>query len=180
MQACSGKNADSTIKNRDVVEVQQARYVSIPRTTVQTTNVILSIFLILCAQYAPTTSKDFKKINQAKVNPRLLINLSAFLLPKRSHKVIFLRAPYKNKLARLNIINLCYTSIISLKVPIFTPTHKFAQTSEHILENIRPVLYRFLPTFDLSTAKLQHAKTKYEVFEYQPSNYVFSKFNDLH
>jgi hypothetical protein len=75
------------------------------------------------------------------------LNYSIFQKPVKKKSVIFLRAPYKNKLARLNILKLEFTTILSIKC------------NEKLYCNNLNDIYKN-KNYNFSTHKLKHTKTK--------------------
>jgi hypothetical protein len=97
--------------------------------------------------------------------------LSNFSLPTRKHSIIFLRAPYKNKLARLNIVNIEYKCFFVLKTPDKLinnkPSMNFLRISKHIEE---------LQKFNISSMKLKHVKTRLCISNSYVENFHFEAF----
>ncbi len=128
--------------------------------------IFLTLFfkkLIIIEHYKPAQAS--KIVNNC--------NTSFFFLPRTKKVVIFLRAPYKNKLARLNILRNEYTSICSIK------THQKINSQKYNMENL-PMLFKFvyaLLKFNFSTTKLKQVKTTVSFNITLVSNYTFCNFN---
>lgn len=108
----------------------------------------------------------FRKYNNDR---EYILNTSGFVssnfyLPKKKKSVIFLRAPYKNKLARLNILNLEYTSIISIKLN--TQVNFF---DIKILDTLGKIMF--------NTHKLKHTKTTIKTITSNTTNFSLKTFN---
>lgn len=114
-----------------------------------TTNIQIIYILIFLNIYNETTTKKKK-------------TLSFFCMPVKKKKTIFLRAPYKNKLARLNIINVSYKFIVSLN---------FEQLVNHVVVT---TLFRNL---NLSSHKIMHYKTKIHYYENNAKNFLLNNYN---
>jgi len=94
------------------------------------------------------------------------IDCNIFFLPIKKKSIIFLRAPYKNKLARLNILNLEYTLIISFKL-------KF-KNAKFNYSNYLTVIKRNPENF--STHKIKHTKTKIHINTFHINNFKINYF----
>lgn len=105
----------------------------------------------------------FKQYGLSENSNNLLTN-SSFYLPKKKKSVIFLRAPYKNKLARLNILNLEFTSIVILKI-----NAQVSYTQLIKIFKLGSVLF--------STTKIKHTKTKINFITTNKNNFKLSNFN---
>lgn len=102
--------------------------------------------------------------NETHTNNHTLVQNSVFHTPKKKKSVIFLRAPYKNKLARLNILNLEFTSIVSFKL------NKKIKVIDYTKINI-------LGNYLFSTHKLKHTKTKIKFYCANNPNFSLINFN---
>lgn len=94
-------------------------------------------------------AKAFKSISTpnstGNTSTLTIKKLSCFFLPTTKKTVIFLRAPYKNKLARLNILQTAYRFIISGTIDITNCTNSSFIT--------------FFKKLNLSSFKIKHVKT---------------------
>jgi hypothetical protein len=94
------------------------------------------------------------------------VNETIFSLPKKKHKFMFLRAPYKNKLARLSLLNYEYSYKISyglLKGPIEE------QTEKSIL-----ILFK---KFNFDYMKLKHVKTHIYILKKPVNAFLVKNYN---
>lgn len=105
--------------------------------------------------------KNNKQINNDIVET---IHSSIYQLPQKKKNVIFLRAPYKNKLARLNIVRLERTSIITFKI------------NKPVLVSGLANLYKLGNLF-FDTHKLKHTKTQINFLSLNTINYKLANFN---
>jgi hypothetical protein len=101
-------------------------------------------------------------------NKRYKPNLSnlvyaVFQTPIKKKSVIFLRAPYKNKLARLNILKLEFTTILSIKCDKF-------MNFNHLNDVFN------LKNYNFSTHKLKHKKTKINFMYKLKKNFQLNNF----
>ncbi len=98
------------------------------------------------------------------------ICLKCTYLPKKKNMVIFLRAPYKNKLARLNIVRVQSSLIISAQIGV----------SPELRVNFnRAWLQRYLDFFcslRLGAAKSEHLKTRWSVDLTNVNNFMLGHF----
>jgi hypothetical protein len=102
--------------------------------------------------------------------------ITLFNLPRKKKTHIFLRAPYKNKLARLNITRRTRAAILSiksikirpsgLKNSIYTP-----KSCESIFKLVTPILKS-----NLSTYRIKHEKTTVLLYLSMPTNFYIYKF----
>lgn len=88
--------------------------------------------------------------------------LSCFHLPTTKKKTIFLRAPYKNKLARLNIVTISYK---------FTVTLKFSKTINNF------TTFSYFNHLNLSSHKIKHVKTNLQYNQSNTTNFFISNYN---
>jgi hypothetical protein len=124
-----------------------------------TTNLYTLFFLLFLLDYNSITHTKTPKPTE----------LSFFFLPVRKQSVIFLRAPYKNKLARLNIVNLEYTLVISIKY-----TYKlFSSVKSN--KNLTLTINQ-LGGYNFGTAKLKHARTKIKSQIFMKNNFMFLNY----
>jgi len=98
--------------------------------------------------------------------------VASFVLPTKKKSVIFLRAPYKNKLARLNILNLEYTLIISIRNKKITsqPYNSIitlTETNEFLKNNL----------FNFSTHRTKHMRTVFAINTQCTSNFLLANFS---
>jgi hypothetical protein len=98
---------------------------------------------------------------------------SVFVIPTKKKSVIFLRAPYKNKLARLNIVQLRYSMIMSLKQKM--PEYIMG-TNDPARNNLTNML-NYFGAINFSSYRLKHVKTKIKINICFADNYTFQYFN---
>ena len=120
-------------------------------------NLLPFLLLLLLSKF----KKESKKFQTAA---NTTIFSSSFYPPIKKKSIIFLRAPYKNKLARLNILRFEFTVIMSLKI-----------NTKNITNNKN--LLNLLNKFVFSTHKLKHIKTKIKYNEIQKFNFKIRNFN---
>ena len=121
-------------------------------------NTHFKLFLVLLLYKVPYSPF----LNTAK-NKGFTVNV--LTLPKKKKNIIFLRAPYKNKLARLNILRMQYTSAVILTTKS-SINHKF-------LINF----LIFLQKFQTSTTKNAITKTNLVSYSYNNCNYKLKQYN---
>lgn len=95
--------------------------------------------------------------------------LSFFSLPVAKQHVIFLRAPYKNKLARLNILQLSYKFFFSIKYNSKTISLKMGDRVKDFVT--------FFNAINLSSFKIKHTKTKVKFCTQHTTNFCLKNFN---
>jgi len=144
------------------------------KTITNRPNAVLFIFYILFI-------KTLDKLTAAPSVPKLhnLISLrkfSLFNLPKKKKTVIFLRAPYKNKLARLNIVRFERTAVFSVNstsnnVANLNWPRLGGSAQNNFFESIIPLLH-----YNLSSYRIKHVKTSVFVFFSMPTNFTFNNF----
>ncbi len=120
-------------------------------------NLLSFLLLFLFGRIVKKTKKLQKSIDEK-------ISISFFYLPVKKKSVIFLRAPYKNKLARLNILRLEFTLIISLKIK----NKKYVSYGSTLSQ---------LNSCVFSTHKSKHIKTKIKYNSVQKNNFKLKNFN---
>jgi hypothetical protein len=140
-------------------------------TNMQTLGVSLQsfIFLLLFFQLWGDRSKNTDSETVRKKNNH---TISIFSLPSKKKSVIFLRAPYKNKLARLNIVNLEYTLLISIN-ELYSKTTQSKKTTH--LTNVPKYIYG-LGSYNMSGAKIKHAQTKISVVGENLLNFTLASY----
>lgn len=97
--------------------------------------------------------------------------ISCFFLPVKKNKIKFLRAPYKNKLAQLDIVRLHYTFILIFK--------NFFQKNTNInIVNFSKIsnLIRFFHTLTINGTKLRHIATKTKFSFKLDNNFLLKNF----
>jgi hypothetical protein len=105
-----------------------------------------------------------KNLHVQKTPTTQNIHGSLFHLPQKKKSVIFLRAPYKNKLARLNILNLEFTSVVSLSVKTHVTINNLNTISD-------------LGDFSFDTHKIKNVKTKVKFTTSAATNFSLFNFN---
>lgn len=132
-------------------------------------NLYVFFLLLLLLEHNSKLNRNLINTGVKQTNKQKQFILSFFFMPLKKKSIIFLRAPYKNKLARLNILNLEYTLIISLKCSTLSCNYTH---SSNLL--IRQLLQ--LGSNNLSTLKLKHTKTKININTTVTSNFNFVNF----
>lgn len=137
-------------------------------TNILTTNIHIFYIILFLTKFNNTNNKLHK---QNKINCNVISNyiISFFFTPITKKNTIFLRAPYKNKLARLNILK---------------RTHKFTIT---IKQNVHPLdlklesefndFLTFVKAINLSSFKIKHIKTRIKLPFKNCLNYNKNLFN---
>lgn len=97
------------------------------------------------------------------------VKITFFFLPITKKNVIFLRAPYKNKLARLNILSVRYKFLLTF---LLDP-----QSHEVRPQNGNKDFINNLGALNISSSKIKHVKTKIQYTSNSIHNYTFSNFN---
>jgi len=142
--------------------------INIPKHTSEySTNIKCSSLLIFIVLFNNLiSSSSFQKINIKSA--RGPIGASIFILPIKKKNVIFLRAPYKNKLARLNILRRRYSATIAIKYNLINP---------HSDNNYLIKLITWLKNLNFSTHYIKHHQTKMYFISKNTENFLFSNFN---
>lgn len=137
--------------------------------SILTTNIhIFYIIMFLLKFYKPENmSKTVESNKQLECIDAF--KLSFFFLPVMKQSVIFLRAPYKNKLARLNILQLSYKFFFSIKSNSKTISLKIDNRVENLIT--------LFTTINLSSFKIKHTKTKVSFCTQYESNFWLNNFN---
>jgi hypothetical protein len=140
-------------------------------TNTQTIGVSLQsfIFLLLFFQLCYDRSKN---IDSKVMYEKNHYTMSIFSLPSRKKSVIFLRAPYKNKLARLNIVNLEYNLLISIN-ELYNKTTQSKKIAH--LTNVPKYIHR-LGSYNMSGVKLKHAQTKINIVGENLLNFTLASY----
>lgn len=133
---------------------------SFSTNNVMSTDISFYFFIFLLNTYSYSST-----------NKNTPLYYSTYALPFRKKSVIFLRAPYKNKLARLNIIRFYYKAIFSLKYRLVSISD-IGNCNVTILLNS---IYRFA-YLELSTSKIKHVQTKINFEVSAKSNFLFETF----
>lgn len=137
------------------------------------------ILLIIFTKYYNDYSVQTQHNNK---NPASLqggfskLKLSFFFPPVEKASTIFLRAPYKNKLARLNIVNLKYKFIIVIKRPNLNNYQQSTPQACRFVVNDQNNIVAFLNNLDLSTSKIRHYKTEFIEFFTHRNNFFLKEF----
>lgn len=132
-----------------------------------TTNLLVAFITLFSLRYTNASKRTAHTSSIVNFNNNLSFIVSFFFLPRRKKNVIFLRAPYKNKLARLNILNLEYTFILSIRT---NPTSTAIKLTN---------LIDYFSKFNVSSTKLKHSKTTVSVHYSQAPNFNISSFVSL-
>ena len=111
------------------------------------------------------------KINSTVKSAALLTHtkVSFFFLPSTKKNTIFLRAPYKNKLARLNILQIQYKFFMSFRCvnACMNPYNNLDINS--LTNSINKV--------NFSSPKIKHTKTNIIYNSYNIKNFAIENFN---
>jgi len=95
-------------------------------------------------------------------------NFNFFIKPKKIKKFIFLRAPYRHKLARIHLAILRYTIFVIVNVTL----NKVINI--RLLKN-NMIFFKKLPTFFESALMHQHS-FKYLLYFFEKSNFLLKNF----
>lgn len=101
--------------------------------------------------------------NKSTSNISMVKKLSCFFLPTTKKTVIFLRAPYKNKLARLNILQTNHRFVIS------------GVLSDSVKVNSN--LLEFFKKINFSSFKIKHSKTYLQYSTTNIQNFNLHNYN---
>jgi hypothetical protein len=137
--------------------------------TILTTNVhifYIILFLIKFEKFNELSTNKTPKNNFKKLSN---LKLSFFFLPITKKNVIFLRAPYKNKLARLNILQLSYKFFFSIKSTNNKLRPGFCNNSDETI--------KFFKDINLSSFKIKHTETTIKFYTTNKSNFHLNNFN---
>jgi len=147
------------IKNTFIISQDKKQIVSehTNNTRVLSTNIQIFYMMFLLHKMYNQSLVDFNKHS-----------ITFFFLPKRKTNVIFLRAPYKNKLARLNILNVYYKFFINIS----NKTKTYTNVSNKVRD-----LQLFINTINFSSPKIKHTKTKISLSCSISENLLLKNFN---
>jgi len=141
--------------------------------TILTTNVHIFYILLFLSKFNASNSPNHKNADLHNEYKELKkptnLKVSFFFLPVTKKNVIFLRAPYKNKLARLNILRLSYSFFFSIYTPYQTTTFNCSSDLNHIC--------KFFQSINLSSFKIKHTKTRIKLPVKYDVNFLLINFN---
>ena len=162
------------VTNRSILNSEATRsqflYQNKDRKDICPVHINFYTFFFLIFLYVVKT-KPFLSSMQLDVNNNNPYFVSVFVLPTQKKSVMFLRAPYKNKLARLNILNIEYTTIITLCSNVQQrPKSLYGFTTADLST------FRELGKSNLSTHKAKHIKTKIVTTLKYEVNYLLSNY----
>lgn len=151
------KLSNTLFLNRPNTYVETTNNTLNARSSILTTNIhIFYLNLIFIYTNRHISSRD----NNASTH--------FFFLPVKQKQIIFLRAPYKNKLARLNILKSFYKFIYSIQYDVKIPAYSQTQLNN---------LFYTLNNLNLSSHKIKHRKTRIRTLQNSPSNFSLLNFN---
>lgn len=109
------------------------------------------------------------KVKSPFDSPKPSARLSFFFLPRIKKNTIFLRAPYKNKLARLNIVRVHYKFLLALQFKTNRPSSYSNSSATNFISSMLKI--------DFSSAKIKHLKTIVVYKNFSIKNFSIKNFN---
>lgn len=101
------------------------------------------------------------------------VHVSNFFLPSKKKKILFLRAPYKNKLARLAVMNNQYKTIVIFKTKKF---RSFLENKEITPYYMILKIIDHIKCFNISFIKLKHVNTSMKITTFNQKNFFIKNF----
>jgi len=114
------------------------------------------------------------KYTQFQNKPATPVNIyfSYKVLPIKKKKIMFLRAPYKNKLARLSVMNLQSRIIFVFKRSKLKRDDMYAPT----VSSLPPNYLNLFKKFNLSFSKLKHETTRIQLVVTNSNNFTLKHY----